>query len=118
MRSGFEVHWAGSLAPSFDLVLAILVLFPLLRFPKVALGRGLLFSIFINENHPEGRVTASKLAALLLRRGILTSASGNKIRIGPPLVIKEEDLWYGLGEIEKAVKDLEEGLGEIASARD
>lgn len=70
-------------------------------------GRGMLFSVFVNETHPQGRVTAKRLTNLLLRRGILTYAYANKIRFGPPLVILEDALWGCIDAIDQALVDLE-----------
>ena len=57
--------------------------------------------------HEDGpRVTGERWAALLMKRGILTQQYGNKIRIAPPLSIEEDDLWYSVDEIEKALNDI------------
>lgn len=78
------------------------------RYITAVHGRGMLFSVFIDDSQPDGPVTAAKLASLLLERGILTYASGNKIRVGPPLVIEEDSLWAGIDEIARALNDLEQ----------
>ncbi|KAH8897628.1 putative ornithine aminotransferase [Thozetella sp. PMI_491] len=68
-------------------------------------GRGMLHTLFIHES-TDGRVTGPRLAKLLVKRGFLTSAYGPKIRIAPPLITSEEDLWPALDEVEKALSDL------------
>lgn len=66
-------------------------------------GRGCLWSIFIDENVNPERMNAKILASRLLERGVLTSASGNKIRVGPPLVISIEDMEFSLSQIKDAL---------------
>lgn len=90
----------------------------LLRSPHVTFrvtGRGLLLALHINESpsHATGRVTAERLGKLLMKRGIATVHVANRVRISPPLVIPEDELWKGVEIIEKAVSDLAD-LGEIS----
>ncbi|KIW64154.1 ornithine-oxo-acid transaminase [Phialophora macrospora] len=70
-----------------------------------ATGSGFFCSLWLNPD-PRGRVTGRRLAALLLERGILTHAYGDKIRISPPLNIDEDELWNCVSIIEKALQDL------------
>jgi 4-aminobutyrate aminotransferase-like enzyme len=38
--------------------------------------------------------------------GVVIIAVGNRLRIAPPLVIKEEDLWKGVDILEEALSKL------------
>lgn len=76
-------------------------------------GQGLFLSLFIHETHPLGRVTGGRLAALLLKRGILTNSYGCRIRLAPALVIDEKVLMEGIDMIEQALHDLADIEGEI-----
>jgi ornithine--oxo-acid transaminase len=78
-----------------------------------ATGRGLFLCIYIDESHPSGRVTAHRLCALMRRRGVLAYSYSNRIRIAPPLVIEEADLWRGIGIIEKSLNELVVIEGDI-----
>lgn len=69
-------------------------------------GQGLFCSMLIDESHPSGRVTARRLAELLMGRGVLTSAADSRIRVAPPLCIKEEDLWHAVTQIELCIHEL------------
>ncbi|CAI6016963.1 hypothetical protein V2G26_002349 [Clonostachys chloroleuca] len=71
-------------------------------------GRGLFRSMWINENHPQGRITAQKVAKLCVQRGLLVNASGRRLRTCPALNIDEDLMIQGLDIIEKALVDLEE----------
>jgi ornithine--oxo-acid transaminase len=64
-------------------------------------GRGCFWSLFVKD---DSGFSAQKLAERLLSRGILTYASGSKIRIGPPLIIREQDLRTALAEIRQVLE--------------
>ncbi|KAH8168708.1 aminotransferase class-III domain-containing protein [Sarocladium implicatum] len=71
-------------------------------------GKGLFRSMYIHETHSEGRVTAARLAALCLERGLLLNAAGGRLRICPALVIDETVMLEGVSIIERALADLAE----------
>lgn len=71
-----------------------------------ATGRGLFCALHIDESHPSGRVTAERLSRLMRKLGVVIIAVGNRLRIAPPLVIKEEDLWKGVDILEEALSKL------------
>lgn len=73
-------------------------------------GRGFLCALVLKES---GNVTSKRLAALLMERGVLAYAAADRIRLGPPLMISEEDLWKGVNIIEKALIDLVDISGPI-----
>ncbi|KAH7177105.1 putative ornithine aminotransferase [Dactylonectria macrodidyma] len=81
----------------------------LLRSPHAHLkvtGLGLFVALHIDGTHPSGRVTADRLSRLMRKRGVVVIAAGNRLRIAPPLVISEEDLWSAIDTLEKALIDL------------
>lgn len=69
-------------------------------------GRGLFCALHIDESHPSGRVTAERLSVLMMKRGVIAIPAENRVRIAPPLVITEEDLWKGVEILETALNDL------------
>ncbi|OJZ83021.1 hypothetical protein ASPFODRAFT_89456, partial [Aspergillus luchuensis CBS 106.47] len=69
-------------------------------------GRGLFCALHIDETDPSGRITAQRLGRLMMKRGVVAIAAGNRVRIAPPLVITEEDLWKGVDVLESALDDL------------
>lgn len=69
-------------------------------------GCGLFCAFKIDESHPSGRVTAQRLCNLMKQRGVLTYSVQNRIRIAPPLVIEEEELWRAVEILEKSLNDL------------
>jgi ornithine--oxo-acid transaminase len=69
-------------------------------------GKGLFCGLHFDESHSFGRVTAQRLSALVMKRGVIAVAAQNKLRVAPPLTISEEDLWKGVDIIEQALKDL------------
>lgn len=69
-------------------------------------GRGLLLAVHIDESHPSGRITADRLGRLLRKRGVTVVTAANRVRIAPPAVIEEEDLWKGVDTLEGALRDL------------
>lgn len=69
-------------------------------------GRGFLCALVLDESHPSGRVTAKRLAALLMQRGVLAYCAHNRIRLAPPLMIPEELLWEAVSKVETALADL------------
>lgn len=71
-------------------------------------GRGLFCALHIDETDPSGRITAQRLSRLMMKRGVVAIAAGNRVRIAPPLVITEEDLWKGVDVLESALDDLAE----------
>ncbi|WAO91475.1 Ornithine aminotransferase [Fusarium falciforme] len=71
-----------------------------------ATGRGLFCALHIDESHPSGRVTAERLSRLMRKLGVVIIAVGNRLRIAPPLVIREEDLWKGVNILEEALSKL------------
>ena len=77
-----------------------------------ASSRGADLRIWIREDHPSGRVTARRICALCLQKGVLLYPKGNIMRMSPPIVIKDEDLDVALGTI-KAVLDIIVDVGLI-----
>jgi ornithine--oxo-acid transaminase len=71
-----------------------------------ATGRGLFCALHVDESHPSKRVTAERLGALLRERGVMAVSAGNRVRIAPPLVISEEELWKGVGLLEQALHNI------------
>lgn len=69
-------------------------------------GRGLLIALHIDETHPSGRITAHRLSMLMMKRGVITMPARNRVRIAPPLMISEEDLWKGVKVLEDSLNDL------------
>lgn len=69
-------------------------------------GRGFLCAFHIEES-PDGRITAARLSKLVRRRGLIAVSAANRVRIAPPLVIQEKDLWKGVEILENALHDLE-----------
>ena len=69
-------------------------------------GRGLFCAFNIDESHPSGKVTAKRLVTLMRKRGILAHSVDNRVRIAPPLMIDEKDLWEGVNIIEVSLNDL------------
>jgi ornithine--oxo-acid transaminase len=69
-------------------------------------GKGLFRSIYIHETQPQGRVTGQRLAALCLKRGLVTNAAGRRLRVCPALVINEDVMLEGVDILEKALNDL------------
>lgn len=69
-------------------------------------GRGLFCSFSIDESHPSSRVTAARLCTLLRKRGVLAFSIENRLRLAPPLVIPEEDLFAAVDILEKSLNDL------------
>jgi len=69
-------------------------------------GQGLLMALHIDESHPSGRVTATRLCKLALKKGLIVIPTQNRIRIAPPLIISEEDLWKGVDILEAALNEL------------
>ena len=68
-----------------------------------AQGVGLFWSLFVRGQ--EG--TANRLVALLQERGIFSNATGERIRIAPPLVIEEDALMCGIDTIAECLQLLE-----------
>ncbi|KAK4940218.1 hypothetical protein LTR10_019647 [Elasticomyces elasticus] len=75
-------------------------------------GQGLFCAFHIDESHPSGRVTAARLTKLMRQRGVLAYSVANRVRIAPPLVIAEKDLFAGVDILERSLNDLVD-LGEI-----
>lgn len=69
-------------------------------------GRGLFCAFSIDESHPSGGVTAQRLCNLMRQRGVLTYSVANRVRLAPPLVIEEEDLWRAISILETSLSDL------------
>lgn len=69
-------------------------------------GRGFLLAVHLDESHSSGRVTAARLGQLMRKRGVAVMTAENRVRIAPPLVIKESDLWKAVGIFEQALHDL------------
>jgi ornithine--oxo-acid transaminase len=69
-------------------------------------GQGLLMALHLDESHPSGRVTATRLCKLALKKGLIAIPTQNRIRIAPPLAISEEDLWKGVDILEEALNEL------------
>ncbi|KAH8172502.1 aminotransferase class-III domain-containing protein [Sarocladium implicatum] len=69
-------------------------------------GRGLFACIYLDESHPSGKVTASRLTALMRKRGLLSFSYANRLRLAPPLVISEAELDRAVAIIEGAIQDL------------
>lgn len=69
-------------------------------------GRGLFLCLYLDESHPSGRVTAARLTTLMRKRGLLSFSYANRLRLAPPLVIKEADLDRAVSIIENAIHDL------------
>ena len=69
-------------------------------------GRGLFCSFNIDESHPSGRITAARLCTLLRKRGVLAFSVENRLRLAPPLIISEEDLFTAIDVLERSLKDL------------
>lgn len=63
-----------------------------IKSPQVARvnRRGFLCALILYES---GNVGSKRLAALLMDRRVLAYAAANRIRLRPPLMINEEDLW-------------------------
>ncbi|EXJ77076.1 ornithine-oxo-acid transaminase [Capronia epimyces CBS 606.96] len=69
-------------------------------------GQGLMIAVSIDESHPSGRVKASRLAALMAQRGVILYSAAHRIRMSPPLVMEETDLWGGIDIFESCLRDL------------
>ena len=76
-------------------------------------GRGLSSAFSIGGSHFSGLVTASRLPALMRKRGVLTFSVSNRVGIPPPLMIAEKDLWEGFDIPERSLNDLVHIVGEI-----
>lgn len=84
------------------------------KFPQrisYILGEGLLAAlIFIHPktNKPDG-LFASKVCERAMQKGLLLVHTGREsIKIGPPLVIKDEALIEGLGVLEESIKEIDQ----------
>ncbi|KAL4971417.1 pyridoxal phosphate-dependent transferase [Aspergillus desertorum] len=78
-------------------------------------GRGLFCALHFDESSGSGRVMAERLGMLLLKKGLIAIWAENRIRIAPPLVIAEEDLWKGVDIIEKSLHELANEQGRQAA---
>lgn len=76
-------------------------------------GRGLFCAFNIDESHPSGKVTAARLTSLMRKRGVLAHSVENRVRIAPPLVIEEKDLWDAVDIVEKSLNDLVEAPEDL-----
>jgi ornithine--oxo-acid transaminase len=73
---------------------------------KVVRGKGLLNAVVIDESKTNGR-TAWDLCLLLRNNGLLAKPTHqNIIRLAPPLVITEEQVYEAIGIIEKSLTGL------------
>ena len=73
-------------------------------------GCGLFQCLVIDESVPG--VTARRVAALCVHRGLMVGQSKNRLRLTPPLTISEEDLLKAVEILAGALRDVAD-FGEI-----
>jgi 4-aminobutyrate aminotransferase/(S)-3-amino-2-methylpropionate transaminase len=79
-------------------------------------GKGLMIGLEIvygREKKEPGPDLTSRICGDLLSRGVILNAGGmyaNVLKFSPPLIITEEQLDFGLKQIEKSISEIEKGL--------
>lgn len=67
-------------------------------------GHGLFQCLVIDESSPG--VTARRVAALCVHRGLMVGQSKNRLRLTPPLTIPETELLKGVGILDGVLRDV------------
>lgn len=78
------------------------------KYPFVinGVGCGTDMCFWVRENHPDFPVTARKIGALCLQKGLLVVVMKNRVRMSPPVVLTDE-------EMEEGMRILTEALDEV-----
>lgn len=76
------------------------------EFVTEAVGCGMDMCIYIDENHPTQKVTARKVAALCVQKGLLVVQQKNRVRMSPPLMLSDEEMEKAMGIINEALEEV------------
>ena len=75
-------------------------------FITAAVGCGTDMSFWVNENHPELRVTARKIGALCVQKGLLVVVMRNRVRMSPPVVLTDDEMREGMRILTEALEQV------------
>lgn len=87
------------------------------RYPFItsAVGCGTDMCFWVNEGHHDYPVTARKIGALCLQKGLLVVVMKNRVRMSPPVVLTDDEMREGMRVLKEAldeVLDYDEVPGE------
>lgn len=71
---------------------------------------------YVDEHNPAYPVTARKIAALCIQKGLLVVVTKNKVQMSPPLVLTDEEMTRAMEILQETldeVMDYDDGPGEF-----
>lgn len=75
-------------------------------FISSAVGCGMDMCFWVNEKHPDYPVTVRKIAALCVQKGLLLFVMENRVRMSPPVVLKDDEFQEGMGVLTEALEQV------------
>lgn len=71
-----------------------------------AVGCGTDMCFWVNENHPQYPVTARKIGALCVQKGLLLIVMKNRVRMSPPVVLTDDEMREGMTILTEALDEV------------